>query len=385
MAIIKCPECGHQISDKAPVCPSCGVEIAGKLTRCTQCGEIFFKDQDMCPNCHHANPSAHNSAHAAAAIPTPPRQEPHQTREQPQKTQQPTPEKKPKKHNYSALIVSLILALIVCGVCFYYYSKAKNTKEAEAYEYAMSSDEPQVLQSYLDTYKDASETHRDAILNRLTLIRQTDKEWTDAVVSNSKTAFLAYLKKYPDSQHKAEAKNKIDSLDWNTAKESNTEASYQAYLDEHPNGKFFDEAGAELKKIKLKNVQPEEKNMIASVFRGFFQGINSKNSDGVTAAVNDVMTNFLGHEDAGKSDAISFMNKNWKEDVTNVNWHILNDYRIEKKEVGTDEYEYSVGFTATRKTERTDKAKNSEEKFRIKARVNPNHKISEFNMAKILE
>mgnify|MGYP000565577660 CR=1 FL=1 len=31
MALIKCPECGHQISDKAPVCPNCGVEIAGKI------------------------------------------------------------------------------------------------------------------------------------------------------------------------------------------------------------------------------------------------------------------------------------------------------------------------------------------------------------------
>ena len=34
MAIIKCPECGRQISDKAPTCPSCGVEIAGKITKC---------------------------------------------------------------------------------------------------------------------------------------------------------------------------------------------------------------------------------------------------------------------------------------------------------------------------------------------------------------
>lgn len=40
--IIKCPECGHQISDKAPVCPSCGVEIAGKIVRCPNCGEIHF-------------------------------------------------------------------------------------------------------------------------------------------------------------------------------------------------------------------------------------------------------------------------------------------------------------------------------------------------------
>ena len=29
MAIIKCPECGHVVSDKAPFCPNCGVKIAG--------------------------------------------------------------------------------------------------------------------------------------------------------------------------------------------------------------------------------------------------------------------------------------------------------------------------------------------------------------------
>lgn len=28
MALIKCPECGQQISDKAKVCPSCGCPIA---------------------------------------------------------------------------------------------------------------------------------------------------------------------------------------------------------------------------------------------------------------------------------------------------------------------------------------------------------------------
>lgn len=52
MSIIKCPECGHQVSDKAPTCPNCGVEIEGKVTRCPECGEIFFKDDVVCPNCH---------------------------------------------------------------------------------------------------------------------------------------------------------------------------------------------------------------------------------------------------------------------------------------------------------------------------------------------
>ena len=43
MAIIKCPECGRQISDKAPTCPSCGVEIAGKITKCPHCGDNWIE------------------------------------------------------------------------------------------------------------------------------------------------------------------------------------------------------------------------------------------------------------------------------------------------------------------------------------------------------
>jgi hypothetical protein len=29
MALIKCPECSKEVSDRAPTCPSCGVPIAG--------------------------------------------------------------------------------------------------------------------------------------------------------------------------------------------------------------------------------------------------------------------------------------------------------------------------------------------------------------------
>ena len=52
MGVIKCPECGHQTSEKAAICPSCGVEIAGKIVRCTNCGEVFFKEDGLCPHCY---------------------------------------------------------------------------------------------------------------------------------------------------------------------------------------------------------------------------------------------------------------------------------------------------------------------------------------------
>lgn len=53
MAIIKCPECNQEISDKAPVCPSCGVPIAGHVTTCSQCGFTYFNSNAECPQCHH--------------------------------------------------------------------------------------------------------------------------------------------------------------------------------------------------------------------------------------------------------------------------------------------------------------------------------------------
>ena len=52
MAIIRCPECGHDVSDRAKTCPHCGVEIAGQIITCPDCGEVVFKDAAECYNCH---------------------------------------------------------------------------------------------------------------------------------------------------------------------------------------------------------------------------------------------------------------------------------------------------------------------------------------------
>lgn len=274
MAIIKCPECGRQISDKAPTCPSCGVEIAGKITKCPNCGEIYFSNLEMCPNCHELNPSltrmtpptgmsqqtpasqasmtqqqeAENAARQnairqeeirrqdalrqdalrqqarpqtpvrTATPPTPPVPpvRPQQSNSQNGGNGEGTQEK--KKSNRGVIIISLIFAFLVCGIFYYFYDSANKNKELEAYEYAMQSSDPMVLQSYLDTYKDADEAHRDSIMAHLELLKQTDQDWTNAVVSGSKEALQAYLDKYPDSPHKQEVLNKIDSIDWNVAK-----------------------------------------------------------------------------------------------------------------------------------------------------------------------
>lgn len=423
MAIIKCPECGRQISDKAPTCPSCGVEIAGKITKCPHCGEVYFSSQEMCPNCHEiavgvTHPVASSAAvkdQTPVASPSPvssPASEIPSTSQVVSSTSQtvpPTPpvppvppvlrpgvaangndggegntpqEPQKKKNTRSIFIISFIFAVLACGIMYYFYDSANRNKEMEAYEYAMQSSDPMVLQSYLDTYKDADEAHRDSIMAHLDLLKQNDQDWTNAVVSGSKEALEAYLQKYPNSLHKQEALLKIDSLDWNVAKAADTADAYQAYLNAHTDGVHIEEAENALKKVKSRDLQPEEKQMVSGLFRQFFQSINSRNANGLTATCEDILSSLLGKSSATKADVVTFMDKLYKDDVANMNWLINNDYQIKKREVGDEEYEYQVQFSARQNVDLTDGTK-KEQLFKISAVVSPDGKVSAFNMNKV--
>lgn len=415
MAIIKCPECGRQISDKAPTCPSCGVEIAGKTTKCPNCGEVYFNYLEMCPNCQTPNPTLVGGRGGITPTPSAPEQSIGQVvpvqqsaRQTMQQTERPgmpatpppppvrpttnkgnggeqNPEKKEPEKKMSVrsiLIISLIFSVLVCGILYYFYDNANKNKEMEAYEYAMQSSDPMVLQSYLDTYKDADEAHRDSITAHLEQLKQNDQDWTNAVVSGSKDALQAYLQKYPNSIHKQEAINKIDSIDWNVAKNADTADAYQTYLDAHRDGSHIEEAENALKKVKGRDLQPEEKEYITGLYRQFFQSINSRDGDGLLANCEDILSSLLGKNSAPKSDIVTFMDKLYKEDVANMNWHINNDYQIKKREIGDSEYEYQVVFTAKQAVDKTDGSKH-EQLFKISSTVSPDLKISSFNMSKV--
>lgn len=53
MALIKCPKCGHQVSDLATECPNCGLAIKDALHQylCPDCGKLITDNSAQCPNC----------------------------------------------------------------------------------------------------------------------------------------------------------------------------------------------------------------------------------------------------------------------------------------------------------------------------------------------
>lgn len=239
--IIKCPECGHQVSDRARTCPSCGIDIAGKVTRCPDCGEFIFKDDPECPNCH----CSINAAAPESEVMVPNNQSNPNTPSIPMiqddaSLQQ--PKKKSHKALWSTLITGFVLALIIVFLGIYYAQKTQKENEMRAYENAMMSTEPAVLQNFLDMYIEAPVAHRDSIKAHLQVLMKIDRDWENARISKSKSALQIFIDRNSDNVHVHEARQMIDSIDFETARMGNSMESYKKYMEEHEQGYYYDEA-----------------------------------------------------------------------------------------------------------------------------------------------
>lgn len=349
MALITCPECGNQVSDKAEICPHCGIKIAGNI------------------------PLSQN------------KQNPHQpfvndTRQNNNFTGQ---NKQNNKKSLKVILVSFTIALIVCGVAYYFYYNMQVQKEQEDYLFAMQSSDPMVLQMYLSKHNDAPYQHRDSVNARLTLLSNEDKDWKNTVINGTKSALVEYIKTHPTSQHLGEAADKIDSIDYAIAKRENTSTAYTKYLQRHPDGKYTIQAHEYLDEKKNTEVQPEEIVLAKTVCKHFFQAINAHNERKLLETVTDYLSNFLNKQGATAEDVIVFMNKLYKEDVQNLNWHIIDNFKIEKTKADDESHNIKVEFPAELIFERTDQTKEKQAKYIINADITPEGKITRLNMRKM--
>lgn len=360
--IIKCPECGHQVSDKAPICPSCGVEIAGHLIKCSYCGEIYLKEDAVCPNCHHsastdnsvneddvktepvkddsqnngdyseAEPSSVELVVSAESIEEEPRLDGTPTQdtltiESPSSDAEVSTDDmivKPesKNNNHTPLFVSLLIALVICAVLLFFYKRGNDNHEAEEYKIALKSNNRQVMEQYLEDYPNAPLIHINSIRDLLKQTQQNNDEWGRVIQQNTIASYKAYLETHPNTSYKNEILKRVEELYWNEVVNQNTEAAYLGYREKYPKGIHVKEADEKLK-IMLDNTStPSEEKVAVSAVRQFLQGLNSKSTlkiEGVTAS----SFNFLGAGGATIADVSKYMReKLYQADVKEITWQL---------------------------------------------------------------
>ncbi len=372
--IIKCPECGHQVSDHAESCPSCGIRIAGHIIQCPHCGGTMLSDQDVCPLCLMSIHQPVYDSDGTGAVFSP--------------QQQDQPQEAPKPTGHRALWISLLVSIIVVAavvlVGIYFYRHTQEQSELSAYENAMQSGEPAVLQNFLDIYVQAPADHRDSVAARLKVLRLSDQEWQTASVSKSRTALERYISQHSGSIHNLEARLMIDSLDWIRAASQNTIESYRQYMDQHADGEHYADAKMNYDKLVERHVSPDEEKMLNRLFANYFNSLARNDENSLAQSVAQVLHSFLRKPDATLNDVIGYMRQlHADDDITGMSFLLNNDWKIDKIEnIDTGELEYAVTFSVNQRIDRTDPERERKNTYKVSAKVSPDGRIVDLNMRK---
>ena len=278
MSLITCPECGQQVSSKAPTCPHCGVRIEANIKRCPVCNSFVLMDAEQCPHCHtkfvvndakhddaeetfvdHHHTSAQDTAAAETAYAHDNDNYEHDD------NLHNTPSKK------DAPWYLLLLAIIIIGVAGYFYWDSYQDKiasEEKAYAMLQDCNDPLNFEDFIARFPNSK--YVSDVRERLKNLQQEDALWAQACKSLEITALQNYIDTHPTSPHKKEALFKIDSIEWRQAEQQGSSAAFNAYIERHENGTYITEAYNALERAKARE-ERARRDSIAALQRDTLQ------------------------------------------------------------------------------------------------------------------
>mgnify|MGYP003414300925 len=103
---------------------------------------------------------------------------------------------------------------------------------------------------------------------------------------------------------------------------------------------------------------------------------------GLTSAVSSTL-HFLNNANATKNDVITFLHKLYKDEVRSLTWRPNGDYKIKKKDMGNNTYEYDVEFTVDESVSNIDSSKDKFNQYKVVGHIDSDGKISSLQLIKI--
>ena len=265
MSLVKCPECGHEVSTLATSCPHCG-----------------------CPLGNHA-PS------------------------QPQPSAQ--PEKKPNGHAVATIVVVsiVILALGAAAAWHIFFRGSDNADERAAYDNIVRYQNEgrldslaEALSTYLDTYNpDAHHYSQLKALGDRFFVERTD--WQAAEGSLTLASVRHFLDVHPDGLYLKQAQTKLDSLSFVEANQADTREAYEHYLAQFPQGRYTADARQKMNELDSAELSPEEETAINGTLDAHFNALADNNRAAIETTLAPVISSYIGKANPELEDIYAYM------------------------------------------------------------------------------
>ena len=264
MSLIKCPECGHQVSSKAETCPECGVRIAGNVKRCPVCQNTVLMCATSCPHCHtqfEAEPeavqesgaelepefsvvvpaaSADNSTQPNAALNEEAKADNSSSADAPEREEDGKGAGSPKKGTPWYLLLFIIVVVALGSYLYWDNYQQRRYSEEKAFELLRDCSDPLNFEDFIARYPDSK--HLDEVRAQLHELQKEDALWEVVAGSTKVEDFRNFIQAHPRSPFVKVAQHKIDSLDWREADSKGTSEAYNRYIIAHDAGEYITEA-----------------------------------------------------------------------------------------------------------------------------------------------
>lgn len=204
MAIIKCPECLHDVSNQAVSCPHCGYPIADKMAE----------------------------------------------------------QKKSSKARVTIVAVSLVIVGLAAAASWWiFFNGDKDSEETLAYENIKRFEQEnnvdslsEFLNLYLDTYTSEAEHYSQVKDISDKFVAERD-EWRSTKNQHSIESIHRFLDDYPVGYFHKAALSCLDSLQYVSAAYEDTKEAYEYYLTMFDDGKYIRNARIKIDSIDKANIE----------------------------------------------------------------------------------------------------------------------------------
>lgn len=284
MALINCPNCNNQISDKARKCPSCGIEFTYHnepsnipSTNFSYGGDRVapksVEESNYVLTLEYLDKNKFTEANETVEelLSTNPNNAVYTNLKQKiiKKQEEYTMKKRRSK---KTTIKIVILLLFTTSIFTYFYLEEK------AWDNVYNKKSFIAAQDYLKNFPLAP--HRTEAKKFITEFKTLDdQEWMNAINIRTVQSITEYKYRNPEGQHIDEAEKTLESLLWEsiTKHEDNMENNIATYKKEFPNGIHI----YDVNKIQQDMLNSDELDKVNQVIQDYFNQITNNNFEGL--------------------------------------------------------------------------------------------------------
>lgn len=199
MALIKCPNCGNEVSDKADHCVHCGYALTGKSQTgrggdviCPECGHRAYPEKGHCPRCGcpiagavERHPSGFNSSEQPGSK-TPKGSGAHAKHRH---------SRKKKSHKKAGVIVAVVIIVVAVVGGAFGYSQYQADKQAEE-EAAAYQEYVDNYNGYIDLLNETSSAMLAGAIEAEEMCNTTSDVWNSAIFKSYQGDWSKKIRKY---------------------------------------------------------------------------------------------------------------------------------------------------------------------------------------------